>query len=72
MTTLTSIKEAIGRSISHTEIVKVIVPMIEEALQAIDNDENVEELDWSRENDGSMDVYGKRLGADFRLRLVQE
>jgi hypothetical protein len=71
-TTHTEIKPAIGRSISHDEIVLLLVPDAKEALDSIDNDENVSELDWSTENNGDLDVWGRRLGEDFRLRIRGE
>lgn len=69
MKTMTEIKPAIARSISHTEIVRLVVDDPKEALALIDNDESVTELDWATENDGDLDVWGKRLGADFRIRI---
>lgn len=72
MTTLTEIKPAIARSISHNEIVLLVVEDPKTALDRIDNDENVSELDWTTENNGDLDVWGKRLGEDFRLRIRAE
>lgn len=69
MTTETEIKPAIGRSISHNEIVLLVVDDPKEALEKIDNDEGVTELDSSTENNGDLDVWGKRHGDDFRLRI---
>jgi hypothetical protein len=73
-TNYTEIKPAIARSISHTEAVIVEVTDTKAALEQIDNDENVTDLDWtSGAEKGSMtgiDVWGKRLGEDFRLFLV--
>jgi hypothetical protein len=70
----TEIKPAISRSVSHTEVVIVTVDDPKSALAQIDNDEDVTELDWvSGVEKGSMtgiDVWGKRLGEDFRLFLV--
>jgi hypothetical protein len=47
MTTMTEIKPAIARSISQNEIVLLTVADPEAALDQIDNDENVTELDWT-------------------------
>lgn len=69
MTTETEIKPAIARSISHNEIVLLVVDDPKEALERIDNDENVTDLDWTTENNGDLDVWGTRLGGDFRLRI---
>lgn len=71
---MTEIKPAIARSISHTESVVVDVASEKEALSQIDNDENVTDLDWcSGVEKGcgkGTDVWGKRLGNDFRLFLL--
>lgn len=69
MTTETEIKPAIARSISHNEIVLLEVSDAKEALSQIDNDENVTALDYATENNGDLDVWGTRLGEDFRLRI---
>jgi flavin-binding protein dodecin len=77
MTTLTEIKPAIARSISHNEIVTLKVADPKAALESIDNDESVTDLDWTEVDDMSaadrgkiIDVWGKRLGGDFRLYIV--
>lgn len=72
MTTASTTKEAIGRSISHNEIVLVVTANPREALANIDNDENVTDLDHSVENNGDLDVWGTRLGSDFRIRIRDE
>ncbi len=72
MTTASTIKEAIGRSISHDEIVLVTVADPKAALALIDEDENVTDLDHSKENNGDLDVWGTRLGKDFRIRIRDE
>lgn len=69
MTTRTEIKSAIARSISHNEIVLLVVDSSSEALEAIDNDENVTELDWSDRNNGDIDAWGGYAGEDFRLHI---
>ncbi len=69
MQTETEIKPAIARSISHNEIVILTVDDPKDALEKIDNDENVTELDSATENNGDLDVWGKRLGVDFRIRI---
>lgn len=71
MTTETEIKPALARSISHNEIVLLVVEDSKVTLKRIDNDENVTELDYVTTNDGDFDVWGKRLGDDFRL-LIRE
>ncbi len=72
MTTLTEIKPAIARSISHNEIVLLVVYDPKAALFTIDNDVCVTELDHAVENNGDLDVWGKRRGEDFRLRIRGE
>lgn len=75
MTTMTEIKPAIARSISHNEIVLLTVDDPKAALSAIDNDENVTELDWTDSEIGAgkvLDVWGKRMGEDFRLNILAE
>ena len=72
MTTASTTKEAIGRSISHNEIVLVVTADPREALSNIDTDENVTDLDHSVENNGDLDVWGARLGKDFRIRIRDE
>lgn len=71
---MTEVKPAIARSISHTESVIVEVADAREALALIDNDENVTELDWCEGVEKGCgvgtDVWGKRLGGDFRLFLL--
>lgn len=78
MTTMTEIKPAIARSVSHNEIVELRMSDRDAALEAIDNDENVTDLDWTESSmyDRSLDrdvsyidVWGKRLGSDFRLYI---
>lgn len=63
------IKPAIACSSSCNEIVLLVVEDPKEALSDIDNDENVTELGWATENNGDLDVWGKRLGEDFRIRI---
>lgn len=69
MTTYTELKPAIARSQSHNEIVRVEVDDRKEALDSLDNMEGMKELDWSTENDGSLDVWGVYHCQDFRLRI---
>jgi len=69
MTTSHLIKPAISRSISHTEIVLLVVDDAKRALESIDNDENVSQLDHVRLDNGDIDCWGKRLGGDFRLLI---
>ena len=71
MTTCSTIKEAIGRSISHNEIALVIVDDLRAALESIDNDENVSDFDHSTENNGDIDAWGTRLDREFRIRIRQ-
>lgn len=75
MTKMTEIKPAIARSISHNEIVLLSVADPKTALSAIDNDENVTELDWTDAEIGAgkvIDVWGKRMGSDFRINIIAE
>lgn len=69
MKTEDTIKGAIGRSISHNEIVRVEVDDKRAALEALENDENITNLDYATENDGDLDVWGERLGGEFRIRV---
>jgi len=68
MTTSHLIKPAISRSISHDEIVLLLVDDARQALECIDNDENVTELDYT-DTDNGIDCWGKRFGEDFRLLI---
>ena len=75
MTKMTEIKPAIARSISHNEIVLLTVADPKAALENIDNDENVTDLDWTDSEIGIgkvIDVWGKRLGSEFRLNILAE
>jgi hypothetical protein len=73
MTTMTEIQPAIARSARHQEIVILLVDDAKEALEIIDNDGLVTELDWCRENDGSIDAWGNKAGTgDFRLRIREK
>ena len=75
MESMTEIKPAIARSISHNEIVILRAESPEVALEAIDNDENVTECDWvnTRDSDDKpmIDVWGKRFGDYFRLYIIR-
>lgn len=74
MSTETEIKNAIASSSATNEIVRLAVPSPRAALDAIDNDENVTGLDWTDAEVGGekvLDVWGTRLGSDFRLFIVQ-
>jgi hypothetical protein len=45
------------------------------ALADIDNDENVTDLDWTDSEIGLgkvIDVWGKRMGVEFRLNILAE
>lgn len=68
--TIGDINAAIGRSISHNEIVRVTVPDAKEALGYLDECERITELDHARESDGSLSIWGSRYGESFRLRIV--
>lgn len=71
MSTETEIKPAIARSIQLTEIVRLVVPNPREALELIDNDEGVSELDWVDVTDGGyLDVWGTLHGGEFRLHIA--
>lgn len=69
--TISDINAAIGRSISHNEIVRVTVEDEKEALSYIDECGRIESYDHARENDGSLRVWGIRQGSDFRIRIIQ-
>jgi hypothetical protein len=72
---MTEIKPAIARSISHDEIVLLTVADPTAALDQIDSDENVTELDWTDSEIGLgkiIDVWGKRQGGEFRLHILAE
>lgn len=69
MTTSHLVKPAISRSISHTEIVLLVVDDAKRALESIDNDENVSQLDHILLDNGDIDCWGKRFGEDFRLLI---
>lgn len=76
MTIRKEIKQAIARSVSHTEI--VLIPRRNkasqtEALEDVNRLDEVAECDYARENDGSLDVWGTTEGGDdFRLRISVE
>lgn len=75
MTKMTEIKPAIARSISHNEIVLLAVSDPTAALENIDNDENVTDLGWTDAEIGLgkvIDVWGKRMGGEFRLNIAEE
>jgi hypothetical protein len=75
MTTMNEIKTAIARSISHNEIVLLTVADPTAALDQIDNDETVTDLDWTDSEIGLgkiIDVWGNRLGGEFRLHILAE
>jgi len=69
MTTMTEIKPAIERSISHNETVTVEVNDLQIAYDCVCLDSD--DCDSARSNDGSLDVWGELDGEDFRLRLVR-
>lgn len=64
-----SIKDAILRSISHTEIAHChpTLTTIEAAMS--DVGEHCDDCDYTQENDGSWDVWGKRDESEFRIRI---
>lgn len=64
-----AIKDAILRSILHTEIVRVYptIKTIEAAMS--DVNEHCDDADCAKENDGSYDVWGDRDGKEFRIRI---
>ena len=64
-----NIKDAINRSISHNEIVRVDVANLAEAL--IEVSRLTDDYDNAVENDGSADVWGTtEYGGDFRIRIT--
>lgn len=74
MSTETEIKNAIASSSATNEIVRLAVPSPRAALEAIDNDENVTSLDWTDAEvagEKVLDVWGNRMGGEFRIYIVQ-
>ena len=72
---MNEIKLAIARSISHNEIVLLTVADPKAAMDQIDTDENVTELDWTDSEIGLgkiIDVWGKRQDSEFRLHILAE
>lgn len=66
---ITEITNAIARSVSHNEIVRVTVSDLDAAYTEVSA--QTDECDQSTENDGSLDVYGTTdAGGEFRLRLI--
>jgi hypothetical protein len=65
-----AIISAIKRSISHNEIVNIrdASPMMTVDWIA----DIYDEVDSASESDGSRDVWGKRDGEDFRIKLVKQ
>jgi hypothetical protein len=71
MTTASTIAEAITRSISHTEIVRVTFSAgdIAEALGEVNA--IADDYDNTTENDGDEDVWGTmENGDEFRIRIA--
>jgi hypothetical protein len=71
MTTETTIEDAIARSISHNEIVRVTFTSgdIADALSEVNA--IAEDYDNTTENDGDEDVWGTmENGDEFRIRIV--
>lgn len=58
---------AIKRSISHNEIARIVC--VDPAALADWIAANYDDVDHARENDGDLDVWGKRSGEDFRVRI---
>jgi hypothetical protein len=58
---------AIARSISHNEIVRIECEDPSALTDWIEA--NYDDVDHARENDGDIDVWGKRSGEDFRIRV---
>ena len=70
---MTTIKNAITRSISHTEIVRVTFAGgdIADALAEVST--LAEDYDHTTENDGDEDVWGTtENGNEFRIRIAIE
>lgn len=69
-----SVRHAIKRSISHNEIVRTAVPASDYAamMDYLADQEDIEEIDSGMENDGTLDVWGKFKGDDFRIRFTKE
>jgi RNA-binding protein YhbY len=66
---MNAIKEAIERSISHNETVKVEVGSTEMADAITEVTSIADDCDYSSV-DGGMDIWGDLDGESFRLRLV--
>lgn len=71
MNTAQTIPDAIRESISSTSIVEVTTNLeTHSALALIRGMDGVEDVDFARENDGGLDVWGDVRGDQFRIRLV--
>lgn len=70
MTTASTISEAIARSISHNEIVRVTFADgdIGDALSEVNA--IAEDYDNTTENDGDEDVWGTTENGEFRIRIT--
>jgi len=65
-----AIISAVKRSISHNEIVSI---PDESPMMTVDWIADIyDDVDSSSEPDGSRDVWGKRDGEDFRIKLVKQ
>ena len=70
---MTTIKDAITRSISHTEIVRVTFAGGDIADALAEVNALAEDYDYTTENDGEEDVWGAtESGDEFRIRIVIE
>lgn len=69
-----SVRHAIVHSISRNEIVKTPVPTDgrDEMIEYLEDQDEVADLDSAKENDGSLGVFGKFKGEDFRIRFIAE
>lgn len=71
MTTEATIKDAINRSISHTEIVRVTFAGGDIAAALSEVNAIAEDYDNATENDGDEDVWGTlENGDEFRIRIA--
>jgi len=71
MTTTSNIAEAITRSISHTEIVRVTFSCGDSADALSEVNALAEDYDNTTENDGDEDVWGTmENGDEFRIRIA--
>lgn len=67
--TTSAIKDAILRSIAHTEIVSAHPTLTTIEAVMSDVSEHSDDADYTQENDESWDIWGSRDGKEFRIRV---